>query len=117
MVLAPGSELGQDGPLGKPLKERPAQLFFKRLDRPRQRRLRHAAAACGPGEVPFLAEREEVSHMRHFHDRLGSNDYLRPVHGLRASAISAPLILGQQPLGPEGYSRRPAVAARRSIFP
>ena len=83
MGLDLSSKLGQSGPAGLPLEEQPAQLCFKRFDRSRQGRLRYATAPCGPGEIAFLGQRQEVSHLCHFHDGLGSNGHLLPVHSLR----------------------------------
>ena len=61
------SQFGKMSVISLAVKESPAKFFLEQADRARQRRLRDVAAARGPGEVQFLAERAEIDHLLHFH--------------------------------------------------
>jgi hypothetical protein len=62
------AQLRQFGGLVAAVEKRPADFKFEILDALRQRRLRHAAAACGAGEILFVTQGEEVADLGHFHD-------------------------------------------------
>jgi len=51
-----------------PAEQAAAELLFQALDRVGQRRLRDAAALRRAGEVPLLAQREEIADLMHFHE-------------------------------------------------
>ena len=49
------------------VKQRAAELLFQLLDGARQRRLRNVRPFRGAREVQFLAQRQEVADLMHFH--------------------------------------------------
>jgi hypothetical protein len=54
------------------VKKEPAKLLLEKLDRARQRRLRHIAPLACASEIQLLGHREEITNLMHFHDNLTS---------------------------------------------
>ena len=52
---------------GHAMEEWSAELLFEHPDRTRHRRLGHAQAACGFGEVPLLGDGDEVAKLMELH--------------------------------------------------
>ena len=61
------SELRKPNMSAFPFEERSTELLLKRLDRLRQRGLRHPTALRGAGEVKLLAQRQKISDLMHLH--------------------------------------------------
>ena len=61
------AELGQVRASSFTVEKMPAELVFQELDGTGQCRLGNVAFLGRPGEVQFVAEREEISDLMHFH--------------------------------------------------